>query len=172
MNLDIRPETAADHGAIREVTRRAFAGQSYGGGNEQDIVDALRAEGALAISLVAEAERRILGHVAFSPATAADGTPGWYTLGPVSVDPDVQRRGIGRALIEAGLAALRQRHAAGCIVVGDYGYYARFGFRHAPAHAPPGAPASHFMILGLGPSAPSGVIEFHAAFGADGSALP
>lgn len=85
IDILIRPETPADVAGIRGVTQRAFAGRPYSAGNEQDIVDALRARNALAISLVAEQAGRILGHVAFSPASSEDGSPGWYTLGPVSV---------------------------------------------------------------------------------------
>lgn len=160
----IRPETAADEGQIREVTRRAFEGRSYSAGNEQDIVDALRKAAALSISLVADDDGRILGHVAFSPASPDDGATGCYTLGPVSVDPEVQRRGIGHALITAGIAKLREIAAWGCILIGDTGYYSRFGFVRAPELAPPGEPAEHFMILYLGSTTPSGAVRFHRAF--------
>ena len=131
MNIDIliRPETSSDVTGIRDVTRRAFAGRSYSAGNEQDLVDALRAQNALTISLVAEQGGRILGHIAFSPASAEDASPGWYTLGPVSVDPDVQRRGIGQALIIAGIGKLRELGASGCILVGDTGYLFAIWFR-------------------------------------------
>ena len=91
----IRPETPADIAAIRDVTDRAFAGHPYSEGTEATIVDALRSQHGLAISLVAERDGRILGHVAFSPASAADRSPGWYALGPLSVEPRVQGQGIG-----------------------------------------------------------------------------
>ncbi len=160
----IRPETPADVADIWHVTRRAFAGLAYSDGTEQDIVDALRARNALAISLVAEHGGRIVGHVAFSPASAEDGSPGWYTLGPVSVGPEVQRRGIGKALIRAGIGKLRELDALGCILIGDTNYYRRFGFVKAPQLAPVGEPKEHFMILCLGSSTPNGILNFHAAF--------
>jgi putative acetyltransferase len=160
----IRPETPADQDEIRDVTRRAFAGRSHSGGNEQDIVDALRIRAALAISLVADWNGRIVGHVAFSAASPADGSAGWYTLGPVSVAPEVQRRGIGTALITAGIAKLREEGASGCIVVGDTNYYPRFGFVRAPQLAPVDDLREHFMILCLHSQMPQCIIDFHACF--------
>src|SRR5689334_19168125 len=119
MSLDvlIRPEAPGDVRDIWQVTKDAFAGRPYAEGTEQDIIDALRAQGALAISLVAEYRGRLVGHVAFSPAVPEDFSSGWYTLGPVSVEPEVQRQGIGKALIGAGISRLRELGAAGCIVV-------------------------------------------------------
>lgn len=93
--LRIRPETATDRAAIQDLTTRAFAGRSYSDGDEQDLIEALRNAGALAVSLVAEANGKIVGHVALSPAFAQDGSQGWYALGPISVDPAHQRQGIG-----------------------------------------------------------------------------
>jgi putative acetyltransferase len=169
INVLIRPEIPADETRIRDVTERAFAGRSYSSGNEQDIVDSLRTNHALAISLVADCDGRVLGHVAFSPASPEDGTRGWYTLGPVSVVPEVQRRGIGRALITAGIAKLREEGASGCIVLGDTGYYSRFGFIEAPDQAPIAELKEHFMILSFGSHVPAGVINFHTVFQQEGS---
>ncbi len=160
----IRDEHADDAADIRDLTRRAFEGRPYSDGTEPAIVDALRAQRALAVSLVAEEHGRIVGHVAFSPAIATDGSRGWYTLGPISVDPDLQRRGIGTTLINTGIARLRQMNAAGCILIGDTTYYARFAFTKAPHLAPPGEPAEHFMILCLGSPMPISTINFHAVF--------
>jgi putative acetyltransferase len=106
----------------------------------------------------------IVGHVAFSPARPDDGSSGWYTLGPVSVDPAFQRRGIGRGLITEGLRTLASRNASGCIVLGDTRYYTRLGFVAAPNHAPAGEPKEYFMVLGLRSSIPTGTINFHDAF--------
>jgi putative acetyltransferase len=165
MTILIRPETPADTAGIWHLTKRAFAGRSYSDGTEQDIVDALRERGALAISLVAEQQGTIVGHVAFSPASAEDGSPGWFTLGPVSVEPDVQRRGVGKALIRTGLARLRDLGAAGCIVLGDTSYYSQFGFAKAPHMGPAGEPKEYFMVLSLGSRTPECVVNFHEAFG-------
>jgi putative acetyltransferase len=167
-DIVIRPETPADFGAVRDVTQRAFAGRPYSGGNEQDIIDALRAQNALAVSLVAERGGKIVGHVAFSPATAEDGSLGWYTLGPVSVEPSLQHQGIGKELINAGIGRLRDLQASGCILVGNTSYYSRFGFVTAPSLSPVAALKEHFMVLCLGSAPPNGVINFHPAFVEDG----
>ncbi len=166
--MTIRPETAADEQAIGDVTRRAFFGRHYSAGNEQEIVDALRSQGALTVSLVADSGEAIVGHVAFSPARAADGAVGWYTLGPVSVVPECQRQGIGQALVNAGLEQLKERGASGCIVLGNAAYYSRFGFTKAPGVAPPGVPSEHFMIVSLGGPVPSAPVYFHTAFRVEG----
>ncbi len=95
MNLKIvvRSETAADVSAITEVTVAAFKTLEVSNHTEQFIVKALRAAKALTISLVAEVDGRVIGHIAFSPVTISDGTRNWYGLGPVSVLPEYQRQG-------------------------------------------------------------------------------
>jgi putative acetyltransferase len=95
----IRSETSADVCAIAEVTVAEFRTLAISNHTEQFIIAALRAAKALTVSLVAEVEGRVVGHIAFSPLTISDGSPNWYGLGPVSVLPEYQRRGIGRALI-------------------------------------------------------------------------
>jgi putative acetyltransferase len=100
-NITIRGETDADVSAIAEVTIAAFKALEISHHTEQLIVAALRAAKALSISLVAEADGRVIGHIAFSPVAISDGTPGWYGLGPVSVLPAYQRQSIGKALIQA-----------------------------------------------------------------------
>ena len=127
MTPTIRPETPSDEDAIEQVTRRAFLSHPYSHQTEQFIIRALRADHALSVSLVAEDAGRIVGHIAFSLVTIGDGVTGWYGLGPISVEPDLQRRGIGRALMERGLAELRKIGANGCVLVGDPAFYTRFG---------------------------------------------
>lgn len=100
----------------------------FSDGSEADIIRALRGSGDLALSLVAEEDGPVVGHVAFSPV-AIEGMDGdWFGLGPIAVQEDRQRQGIGRALIECGLDLLRQRGAAGCVVIGDPAIYGRVGF--------------------------------------------
>jgi putative acetyltransferase len=164
MNPDIRPETPADHAAIYDLTKRAFAPMPYAGGDEQDLINQLREAGALAISLVAELDGRIVGHIAFSPAFAADGSEGWYALGPVSAEPELKHQGIGSAIIKAGIAMLRERDAAGCVLVGSPAYYTRFGFRPFPDLCPKGEPAEFFQILPLRTQIPTEVVGFHPLF--------
>ena len=124
----IRNETESDIEAIAEITKAAFATCPYGEHTEQFITNALRAAGALTVSLVAEIDRDVVGHVAFSPVTISDGSPDWYGLGPVSVLPQHQRQGIGTALIREGLSLLKARGGQGCVLVGEPAYYQRFGF--------------------------------------------
>ncbi len=162
--LSLRAETAEDVEAIAALTARAFAGHPYSDGSEVAIVERLRAQGGLVLSLVAAVDGRIAGHAAFSPAGNAQ-APGYFALGPISVEPALQRRGIGCLLIESGFRALRERGAAGCIVLGDPAYYGRFGFAPAPQACPPGLPATHFMVASFGGEAVQGTFAFHPAFG-------
>lgn len=127
----IRPESPADYDAIRHVNVEAFRIHPYSQQTEHLIVEALRAAGALEISLVAEVDGEVVGHIAFSAARIGDTTEGWFLLGPVAVLSGSQGSGIGNALVEAGLEQLRSRGAAGCVLVGDPAFYQRFGF-HPP----------------------------------------
>ncbi|NND89451.1 MAG: N-acetyltransferase, partial [Granulosicoccus sp.] len=102
----IRREQADDHHAIHRLTTDAFAGQSYSDGTEPAIVDGLRAAGDLTLSLVAVKNDAVVGHVAFSPVRIGESNSDWYGLGPISVKPDLQRNGIGSALIIEGLRLL------------------------------------------------------------------
>ncbi|WP_373490307.1 GNAT family N-acetyltransferase [Parasphingorhabdus sp.] len=164
MTLIIRPEHPADHAAIRAVTQRAFAPMAYAGGNEQHLIDRFREAGALALSLVAERDGVVRGQATFTKAFAADGSAGWYALGPIAVEPDLQKQQIGSQLIEAGIADLRARDAAGCVLVGDPAYYRRFGFKPFPDLCPDGEPAEYFRILPLRVKAPQAVVSFHPLF--------
>lgn len=163
----VRDECEEDAAAIRAVTLAAFAGMPHSEQTEAAIVDALRASGALAVSLVAVEDGAVVGHVAFSAVTI-DGTPapGWFGVGPLSVRPDRQRRGVGTALMRAGLARLRKAGAKGCVLVGDPGYYRRFGFRAASSLVYPDLPAEYFQVLELAAEAPRGTVAFHPAFAA------
>ena len=164
----IRRETAADIGAIAEVTVAAFETLAISNHTEQFIIAALRADNALSVSLVAELNGRVVGHVAFSPVTISDGSQNWYGLGPVSVLPEYQRRGIGKALIQEGLSLLKGLDAQGCCLVGDPEYYKRFGFRNMPGLIHEGVPQEVFLALPLDGHAPQGIVKFHDGFKADG----
>jgi putative acetyltransferase len=166
MQILIRPERSEDHAVIYDITQRAFAPMAYADGNEQELIDKLREAGALALSLVAEKDGVLVGQVTFSPACAADGSPGWYALGPVSVEPELKHQGIGGQLIRAGIDWLLQQDAAGCVLVGNPVYYSRFGFRLFPELAPEGQPAQYFQILPLRVAEPTAVVGFHPIFSA------
>ena len=162
---EIRPERSNDAEAIGELIGAAFLGMPYADGDEAGLVEALRAQKALSVSLVAELEGTIVGQVAFSPALASGGIPGWYALGPVAVLPVHQRTGIGSRLIRTGLEAVLDLGASGCILTGDPAYYSRFGFKPSPESAPPGEPSQFFMVKLLRGQLPAGSIRFHEAFG-------
>jgi putative acetyltransferase len=164
--MDLRDEKPADIAAIRALTTRAFQDATHSSGTEAEIVDALRAGGALAVSLVAAEDDTVLGHVAFSPVTIDGRHRGWFGLGPVSVLPERQGEGIGATLIRTGLDRLAAIGAAGCVVLGEPSYYGRFGFVADPALTYPGAPAEYFMRLVLSGDAPRGEVAYHAAFDA------
>jgi len=164
MNINIRKETETNVAAITEITIAAFANNPHSHQTEQFIIHALRKAHALTLSLVAEVDKKVVGHVAFSPVTISDGSTGWYGVGPVSVVPELQRRGIGKALIHAGLSALKALGAKGCMLVGDPAYYVRFGFRNIPELVLEGVPKEVFLALPFGESKPSGAAIFHEAF--------
>ena len=166
--LIIRNETSADVAAIAEVTVAAFATLAVSQHTEHFIVAALRESRALAISLVAEEAGRVVGHIAFSPVAISDGTPRWYGLGPVSVLPECQRKGIGRALIREGLSRLKTLGARGCCLVGHPDYYPRFGFQNVRGLGLEGVPDEVFFVLAFDGPIPQGLVEFHAGFRADG----
>jgi putative acetyltransferase len=160
----IRRERDVDAAAIRAVTAAAFAASSYGHNGEADIVEALRADGALTVSLVAVEGGEIIGHVAFSPVEIGSAR-GWYGLGPLSVAPGRQGHGVGQALVRSGLAALISLKANGCVVLGEPDYYGRFGFESDPALRFGQAPAPYFQRLIFAGPAPGGEVRYHASFG-------
>lgn len=164
----IRNETADDVHAIMEVTIAAFKTLAISQHTEQFIVAALRAAKALSVSLVAECDGRVIGHIAFSPVTLSDGTPHWYGLGPVSVLPEHQRTGIGQKLIEEGLSRLKDLNARGCCLVGHPEYYRRFGFRNIPDLVHHGVPPEVFFALSFDGQVPHGIVTFHEAFETNG----
>lgn len=160
----IRNETTADVNAIRHVTAAAFEAVEISRHTEPWIIEALRAAGALTISLVAERDGIVIGHIAFSPVTISDETPGSYGLGPVSVLPVYQRRGIGGALIRNGLCRLQAMGARGCCLVGHPEYYPKFGFVRPPGLGVEGVPPEVFFAFAFDGGYPRGTIAFHEAF--------
>ncbi len=162
----IRDETESDVQAITDVTIAAFADHPISRQTEQFIITALRAAGALTISLVAEIDGAVVGHIAFSPVTISDGSSDWYGLGPISVVPERQRQGIGKALMNEGLARLEALGAKGCILVGDPAYYEPFGFRSLSELTHEGVPQENVLTLPLGENRAQGVVTFHQAFAA------
>ena len=162
--VSIREERASDAAAIAGVISAAFEGHPHSQGREAAIVARLRRDEALVISLVAESSDGIVGHIAFSRVLITGALGGWYGLGPLAVSPHLQRRGIGQLLVRSGLGELRSIHARGCVLLGDAGYYGRFGFRTWPDLTMDGAPQQHVLGLPFGQDEPGGEIAFHSAF--------
>jgi putative acetyltransferase len=166
--IAIRNETDADVAAITEVTIAAFKTLEISNYTEQFIIKALRAAKALTVSLVAELNGRVIGHIAFSPVSISDGTQNWYGLGPLSVLPEYQRKGIGRALIQEGLSRLKGLNAKGCCLVGQPEYYRKVGFKNIPRLVHEGVPPEVFLALCFDGHNPQGTVTFHEGFKADG----
>lgn len=168
--ITLRPEAKGDEDAIFALTEAAFRDMLFSDGDEQHVVNSLREDGDLTLSLVAEDADRIVGHIAISPVRISGGKPdndrdNWYGLGPVSVWPDLQRQGIGSALVTRAIADMRARGAKGIVLLGSPVYYSRFGFRHEPQLAYPGPPEEYFQALLLDGDLPSGVVTYAPAFG-------
>jgi putative acetyltransferase len=163
--MEIRLERRGEDTDLAAVIDQAFASAEHSDGTEAQIVDRLRAAGALTLSLVAEDQGAIIGHVAFSPVTVDGKSAGWFGLGPVAVRPDRQRQGVGEALIGEGLAQLVATGAAGCVVLGEPSFYSRFGFVADPRLRYPGPPAEYFQTLAFGGVMPTGAVAYHPAFG-------
>ncbi|MBY0528511.1 MAG: N-acetyltransferase [Gemmataceae bacterium] len=151
----IRPETDADHDAIREVNRRAF-GQDA----EARLVEALRLGGHVCTSLVALHAGRVVGHILFSdlPIVTRTGNVPAVALAPMAVLPAFQKQGIGSALVRQGLEACRGQGQQVVVVLGHPHFYPRFGFSSELAtrlESPYAGEA--FMAVELTPGALHGV---------------
>ena len=161
----IRPEQAGDEAAIHAVTEAAFAGHPHSEGTEPAIVDALRADGDLTLSLVAlDAAGAVAGHAAFSAAILSTGEPGWEVLGPISVRPALHGQGIAHAMLEEAERILRDRGAKGIVLLGDPALYARLGFtRDTPLHVA-GPLAQYFQARHFVDAVPAASVSFAPAF--------
>ena len=168
MSINIRKEQAKDVQSIHEVTVAAFLDAPHSDHTEQFIVNTLRESGALSISLVAEDDHNIVGHVALSPITISDRTGSWYGLGPISVLPDKQGKGIGSKLMNAAIHELKNIKAKGCVLLGDPHYYHRFGFKPGKGLVLPDVPAEYFQALVFQGSLPQGSVTYHESFAAKG----
>jgi putative acetyltransferase len=171
--IDLRREQPEDAAAIREVLRSAF-----GRAAEADLADALREAGAGVLSLVAcegpgDGAGPVVGHVLFTPVTVTAGGGEQHSLlglAPVAVTPAQQGRGAGTMLVEAGLEQLRGEAFPAVVVLGDPGFYGRFGFLPADmwglSYETP-VPAEHFMAVELSAGSLtgiSGVVRFRPEF--------
>jgi putative acetyltransferase len=154
--MRIRKEQPADVGDIRRVNELAF-----GRPQEAGLVDVLRSNGGLTLSMVAVDDDKVVGHIAFSPVMVESNDESFAAvgLGPMAVLPESQGRGIGSALVRAGLTSLRESRHLVVVVLGHPSYYPRFGFRRASEYGirwQKGPADEAFMVLELAPQALSG----------------
>lgn len=168
MNIEIRNEKAGDFEQIYQLTELAFRDAPHTDHTEQFIVEALRRAEALSISKVAEFGGEVIGHIAISPVTISDGAVGWFGLGPISVLPQFQGQGVGSKLMKSTLADLETRGASGCVVLGDPGYYGRFGFKVVEGLTFPGVATEYFQAKSFDSRFPEGEVTYHESFSAQG----
>lgn len=170
--MRVRMARAADFAAMHSLSAAAFKRPA-----EAELIDKLRAADALLLAQVATGERQLLGCALYSPATVTGpgGQREYPALGPIAVVPAWQRRGLGTALMRAGMAALRRRGHALLFLIGHVSYYPRFGFEPALPHGftcdyvQPGGAHEHFMLLQLQAGILKrdsfrGHLRFHPAF--------
>ena len=167
MDILIHPESPKDAAAISQVNHLAFNRE-----NEAILVERLRQNNAITLSLVAEQDGQILGHILFSPVTITDGEFQWQAIGlrPMAVMPEFQHQGIGSALIRAGLDELKKRGQDVVIVLGHPEYYPRFGFRPSKPFGiqwEVNVPDEVFMVAELSRGSlngRTGIVRYHSAF--------
>ena len=165
-HIKIRKETEADIPFIRSVTEAAFKTAEHSSHTEHWIIDALRRNDQLTISLIAELDNKIVGHVAISPVTIASGEKDWYGLAPISVLPEYQGQGVGALLMQKALADIKGTGAGGCVVLGDPNYYGKFGFKARSEIFYVGVPPQYFQVLSFKDQFPSGDVHYHESFSA------
>jgi putative acetyltransferase len=150
--MHIRDERPSDVQTIYNITKSAFKPMPYSAGDEQDLIDALREDGALAVSLVAERDTEIVGHIAFSRVKIGEQPGNWQSLG------------IGSALIREGIKRIEAMGADGCVLLGYPSYYGRFGFTHNPDLTYLGEANPNFQQLTIRGETPKGAVSYHPAF--------
>jgi putative acetyltransferase len=165
--MRIRPETEADRAAVREVNEAAFETPA-----EADLVEVLHDKGVSVVSLVAEVDGEVVGHILFSRVSLAGHAQlNLVGLAPMAVVPGHQRKGIGSALVRQGLGRCKECGCCAVVVVGYPQYYPRFGFAPAGRFAlrcEYDVPADVFMVAELEAGAlsnASGLVHYDDAFG-------
>lgn len=161
MKWKIRQEKSGDEAAIADVTRAAFAGKSYADGDEDELPGKLREAGALVLSLVAVDGKAVIGHVALSPAKVGEAR--WLALGPVSVMPKHQGKGIGSALVNNAVSVAQAYGRGGVVLEGDPAFYSRVGFVASEGLTMNGKPSRHLQAIAFEGDA-VGDVQFHPVF--------
>lgn len=132
MEVTVRPAKTRDVDAIEILTLVSYFDVAGGRPDEHAAIAALRADDALVLSLVAEHEGYVVGHLAVSAVGLSDGSTGWHLLGPLAVGPGHRGHGIATSLVRAALDELETRRAAGCVVFSDALLFRRLGFAPEP----------------------------------------
>ena len=163
----IRPENTNDIDRIREINISAFGEES-----EASLIDALRKSGVPLISLVAEEDKTVIGHIMFSPVTIDNGCSSISVAGlaPMSVLPEFQKKGVGSMLVNEGLKYCQQTGYSAVVVLGHPEYYPRFGFVPSAQYSIKSeydVPENVFMIIELREGALKdchGTVKYHEVF--------
>ena len=158
MKWKIRQEKDGDEDAIRDVVERAFEGKSFADPDDKFIVERLREDGSLVLSLVAEARGEVIGQVALSPAKVGDLK--YLCVGPIAVLPDYHGKGIGSDLMGHALGVARGYGRDGVVLLGDPNYYSRFGFKNFADVTYDGDVGKALQLIPF-TVAPSGQVVFH-----------
>jgi putative acetyltransferase len=164
LQIEIRDEFPIDYEQITKITIAAFTGHPYSNCKEYILVQKLREKKSMTVSLVAIVNGEVAGHIAFSPVLIAGKSCDWYGVGPLSVNPELQKQGIGSALMKAGIEKIKALGGKGCVLVGDPDYYVRFGYRNSDVMTFSHAPKENFMIIEFGGGEIPGEVDFDAAF--------
>ena len=166
--MRIRDERPGEAPAISAIQYAAFKGHPLQAPGAEPfeplIVERLRAARALALSLVAEVDGAPVGHTALSRCDVGLDLEGWFLLGPLGVLPRCQGQGLGSALVRESLNRVRALGARGVVLVGDLGFYSRFGFENVPGLSHPGILDQYVLAAVFHGSVPQGDIMAHAAF--------
>jgi len=156
----LRPETVSDIRGVHQLNRRAFSESELGYGGEAELVDRIRSSEKATLSLVAEQDGRVVGHILFT-SVEIDGSEleiEGASLGPMAVVPELQGQGIGTRLVNEGLQRLKERGVPFVAVLGHPEYYPRFGFQPSAQFGVrcefEGVPAEAFMLVALDPKVP------------------
>ena len=160
----VRPEAEGDAARIGAVVSAAFADAPHADGDEAALVERLRAGGDLALSLVAEDEEGMIGHIGFSPLTVGGESNGWMQLAPLAVVTHWRGEGVARSLIVRGIAELRERGAQGIGVLGEPALYEKFGFGPASGMILPADQQPFYRALALDGDLPRGEVRYADAF--------
>ena len=168
LEVTVRPERKADLDGINETISSAFLNHPHSNHKEHLIVSDLRESLSLDVSLVADVDDEVIGHIAFSKVMINGQDLSWYGLAPVSVHPKFQNSGVGSKLIRQGLETIKELGAKGCVLLGEPQYYERFGFKANASLILDGVRPEYFLTLSFSGPLPSGKVGYNIAFANNG----